>query len=176
MCANLPLYDPTRLPRPHVPQVFVCAPCRGPLNSWRHRTTATGARGRRACAKPWGRSWGHIGKYTYVKPDRRRIHLLCGERKPPTPDLELLAAAILWESRKNGDSFRKLQYSRAHSQWKCPWGTLMQVQKALSAPRVTEVHFQTDEDNDIFGAACNLWQKLQVFSPCTKAFPGDRSR
>ena len=42
--------------------------------------------------------------------------------------------------------------------------------------RVTEVHFQTDEDNDIFGAACNLWQKLQVFSPCTKAFPGDRSR
>ena len=52
----------------------------------------------------------------------------------------------------------------------------MQVQKALSAPRVTEVDFQTDEDNDIFGAACNLWQKLQVFSPCTKAFPGDRSR
>ena len=95
---------------------------------------------------------------------------------PPPPDLELLAAAILWESRKNGDSFRKLQYSRAHSQWKCPWGTLMQVRKALSAPRVTEVHFQTDEDNDIFGAACNLWQKLQVFSPCTKAFPGDRSR
>ena len=30
--------------------------------------------------------------------------------------------------------------------------------------------------NDIFGAACNMWQKLQVFSPCTKAFPGDRSR
>ena len=52
----------------------------------------------------------------------------------------------------------------------------MQVRKALSAPRVTDVHFQTDEDNDIFGAACNLWQKLQVFSPCTKAFPGDRSR
>ena len=112
----------------------------------------------------------------HVKPGRRRIHLVCGEGKPPTPDLELLAAAILWESRKNGDSFRKLQYSRAHSQWKCPWGTLMQVRKALSAPRVTEVHFQTDEDNDIFGAACNLWQKLQVFSPCTKAFPGDRSR
>ena len=101
----------------------------------------------------------------HVKPGRRRIHLVCGESKPPTPDLELLAAAILWESRKNGDSFRKLQYSRAHSQWKCPWGTLMQVRKALSAPRVTEVHFQTDEDNDIFGAACNLWQKLQVFVP-----------
>ena len=43
-----------------------------------------------------------------VKPGRRRIHLVCGERKPPTPDLELLAAAILWESRKNGHSFRKL--------------------------------------------------------------------
>ena len=43
-------------------------------------------------------------------------------------------------------------------------------------PRVTEVHFQTDEDNDIFGAACNLWQKLQVFSPCTKAFPGEGTR
>ena len=77
----------------------------------------------------------------HVKPGRRRIHLVCGESKPPTPDWELLAAAILWESRKNGDSFRKLQYSRAHSQWKCPWGTLMQVRKALSAPRVTEVHF-----------------------------------
>ena len=112
----------------------------------------------------------------HVKPGRRRIHLVCGEGKPPTTDLELLAAAILWESRKNGDSFRKLQHSRAHSQWKCPWGTLMQVRKALSAPRVTEVHFQTDEDNDIFGAACNLWQNLQVFSPCTKAFSGDRSR
>ena len=44
----------------------------------------------------------------HVKPGRRRIHLVCGESKPPTPDLELLAAAILWESRKNGDSFRKL--------------------------------------------------------------------
>ena len=112
----------------------------------------------------------------HVKAGRRRIHLVCGEGKPPTPDLELLAAAILWESRKNGDSFRNLQYSRAHSQWKCPWGTPMKVRKALSAPRVTEVHFQMDEDNDIFGAACNVWQKLQVFSPCTKAFPGDRSR
>ena len=36
----------------------------------------------------------------HVKPGRRRIHLVCGEGKPPTPDLELLAAAILWESRK----------------------------------------------------------------------------
>ena len=107
----------------------------------------------------------------FLRIDSVRLLLLV-----PTPDLELLAAAILWESRKNGDSFRKLQYSRAHSQWKCPWGTLMQVRKALSAPRVTEVHFHTDEDNDIFGAACNLWQKLQVFSPYTKAFPGDRSR
>ena len=112
----------------------------------------------------------------HVKPGRRRIHLVCGEGKPPTPDLELLAAAFLWESRKKGDSFRKLQYSRAQSQWKCPWGTLMKVRKALSAPRVTEVHFQTDEYIDIFGAACNLWQKLQVFSPYTKAFPGDRTR
>ena len=77
----------------------------------------------------------------HVQPGRRRIHLVCGEGKPPVPDLELLAAAILWESRKNGDSFRKLQYSRAHSQWKCPWGTQMKVRKALSAPRVTEVNF-----------------------------------
>ena len=84
-------------------------------------------------------SWPH--RQVPVKPGRRRIHLVCAEGKPSTPDLELLAAAILWESRKNGDSFRKLQYSRAHSQWKCPWGTLMQVRKALSAPCVTEVHF-----------------------------------
>ena len=174
-CNNVRLHDLTRLPRPHVPQVFVCAPCNAPLSSWRTQTTATGARGWHAFAKSWGRFWGPHWE-VHVKPGRRRIHLVCGESKPPTPDLELLAAAILWESRKNGDSFRKLQYSRAHSQWKCPWGTLMQVRKALSAPRVTEVHFQTDEDNDIFGAACNLWQKLEVFSPCTKAFPGDRSR
>ena len=52
----------------------------------------------------------------------------------------------------------------------------MQVRKALSAPRVTEVHYQTDEDNDILGATCDLWQKLQVFLPCTKAFPGDCSQ
>ena len=112
----------------------------------------------------------------HVEPGCRGIHLVCGEGKPPTPDLELLAAAIPGESRKNADSFRKLQHSWAHSQWKCPWGTLMKVRKALSAPHVTEVHFQTDEDNDIFGAACNLLQRLQVFSPCTKAFPGDRTR
>ena len=118
-CANLPLYDPTRLPRPHVPQVFVCAPCSGPLSSWRPQTTATGARGSRAFAKSGGRFWGHNWQ-VHVIPGRRRIHLVCGEGKPPTPDLELLAAAILWESRKNGDSLRKLQYSRAHSQWKCP--------------------------------------------------------
>ena len=134
-------------------------------------TSARLARLREAVGEILGPHW-----QVHVKPGRRRIHLVCGERKPPTPDLELLAAAIPWESRKNGDSFRKLQYRRAHSQWKCPWGTLMQVRKASSAPRVTEVHFQTDEDNDIFGAACHLWRKLQVFSPCTKAFPGDRSR
>ena len=157
-----------------MPQVFVCAPCSGPLSSWRPQTTATGARLtrlREVVGEILGPRW-----QVRVKPGRRRIHLVCGEGEPPTPDLELLAAAILWESRKNGDSFRKLQYSRAHSQWKCPWGTLVKVRKALSAPRVTEVHFQMDEDNDIFGAARNLWQKLQVFSPCTKAFPGDRSR
>ena len=56
----------------------------------------------------------------HIKPGRRRIHVVCGEGKPPTPDLKLLAAANLWESCKNGDSFRKLQYSRAHCQWKCP--------------------------------------------------------
>ena len=148
-CNNVPLYDPTRLPRPHVLQVFVCAPCSSPLSSWRPQTTATGARGWHAFAKLWGKVWGPHWE-VHVRPSRPRIHLVCGESKPPTPDLELLAAAILWESRKNGDSFRKLQYSRAHSQWKCSWGTLMQVRKALSAPCVTEVHFQTDEDSDIF--------------------------
>ena len=169
-CANLPLYDPTRLARRHLPQVFLCAPCSGPLSSYLDRRARL-ARLREAEGEILGPHW-----QVHVKPGRRRIHLVCGEGKPPTPDLELLAAANLWESRKNGDSFSKLQYSRAHKQWKCPWGTLMQVQKALSAPRVTEVHSRTDEYNDIFGAACNLWQKQQVISPCTKAFPGDFSR
>ena len=81
-CANLPLYDPTRLPRPHVLQVFVCAPCSGHLSSWRHRTTATGARGCRAFAKPWGRPWGHIGKCTHQTRPPPHPPRLRGEQTP----------------------------------------------------------------------------------------------
>ena len=35
-------------------------------------------------------------RQVHVKTGRRRIHLVFGEGKPPTPNLELLVAAILW--------------------------------------------------------------------------------
>ena len=107
----------------------------------------------------------------HVKPGRRRIHLVCGESKPPTPDLELLAAAILWESRKNGDSFRKLQYSRAHSQWKCPWGTLMQVRKALSAPRVQRSIFRRTRTMTFLGPHAICGRNCRYFHPAPKRVP-----
>ena len=83
-CNNVPLHDLTRLPRPHVPQVFVCAPCSGPLSSWRPQTTATGARGWHAFAKSWGRFWGHIGKYT-SNPAAAASTSFAGRANPPPP-------------------------------------------------------------------------------------------
>ena len=83
-CNNVPLHDPTRLPRPHVPQVFVCAPCSGPLSSWRPQTTATGTRGWHAFAKSWGRFWGHIGKYT-SNPAAAASTSFAGRANPPPP-------------------------------------------------------------------------------------------
>ena len=99
------------------------------------------------------------------------LHLVCGEGKPPTPDSELLAAAILWESRKNGDSFRKLQYSRAHSQWKCPWGTLMKVRKALSTPVSRRSIFRRTRTMTFLGPHAICGRNCRYFHPAPKRFP-----
>ena len=42
-------------------------------------------------------------------------------------DLELNAMAVLWESRKEGQSVRRLQYSRSTSTWYCPWAKSVAV-------------------------------------------------
>ena len=81
---------------------------------------------------------------------------------PPSKDLEFMVATILWQSRKNEDTLRKLQYSRAASALYFSWSILMRLQKQLSAPPVTEVQFQSDADHEILQVVCNLWQKLQV--------------
>ena len=50
----------------------------------RPRTTASGARGWRAFAKPWGRSWGHTGKYT-SNPATAASTSFAGRANPPPP-------------------------------------------------------------------------------------------
>ena len=58
--------------------------------------------------------------------------------------------------RKNWDSLRKLQYSRAHSAWKCPCSLSHCGCRNNCRPHPCR------RCNSMFGAACNLWQKLQV--------------
>ena len=52
-------------------------------------------------------------------------------------DLESNAMAVLWESRKEGQSVRRLQYSRSTSTWYCPWAKIVSVRKTLG---VTHPH------------------------------------
>ena len=46
-------------------------------------------------------------------------------------DLELNAMVVLWESRKQGQSVRRLQYSRSTSTWYCPWVKILSVRNTL---------------------------------------------
>ena len=73
-----------------------------------------------------------------MQPGHRLNHLFAAPTQPPPSNIwDLVAAVILWESRKKRDSFWILQYSRENNTWKCPWPTPMRVRKQLSTPSLT---------------------------------------
>ena len=77
-------------------------------------------------------------------------------------DLELNAMVVLWESRKEGQSVRRLQYSRSTSTWYCPWAKIVSVRKTLGAPHPIDCLLHTPGGNDLIGSTVNLKEKLQL--------------
>ena len=69
---------------------------------------------------------------------------------------------VLWESRKERQSVRRLQYSRSTSTWCCPWAKIVSVQKTLGAPHPIDFSLQTSGGNDLIGSRVNLKEKLQL--------------
>ena len=56
-------------------------------------------------------------------------------------NLELHAMVVLWESRKEGQSVRRVQYSRSTCTWYCPWAKIVSVRKTLAAPQPIDFVF-----------------------------------
>ena len=77
-------------------------------------------------------------------------------------DLELNTMAVLWESRKEGQSVRRLQYSRSTSSWYCPWAKMVSVRKTLGAPHPIDFVLHTPGGGDLIGSRVNLKEKLQL--------------
>ena len=89
-----------------------------------------------------------VAVYTYVPTD----HQL---------DLELYAMAVLWESRKEGQSVRRLQYSQSTSTWYCPGAKIVSVRKTLGASPPMDFVLTTAGGSDLIGCRENLKKKLQ---------------
>ena len=77
-------------------------------------------------------------------------------------DLELNAMAVLWESRKEGHSARRLQHSRSISTWYCPWPNIVSVRKTLGAPHPIDFVLHTPGGSKLIGSRVNLKEKLQL--------------
>ena len=75
-------------------------------------------------------------------------------------DLELNAMAVLWDSRKEGQSVRRLQYSRSASPWYCRWAKVS-VQMTLGAPHQNDFVLHTPGGSDLIWSRVNLKAKLQ---------------
>ena len=73
--------------------------------------------------------------------------------------------AVLWESRKEGQSVRRLQYSRSTSTWYCPWAKIVSVRKTLGAPHPIDFVLQPPGGSDVIGSRVNLTEKLQRMWP-----------
>ena len=78
------------------------------------------------------------------------------------PDLELNAMAVLWESRKEGQSVGRLQYSRSTSTWHCPWSKIVSVRKTLGPPHPIDFVLHTPGGSDLIGSRVNVKEKLQL--------------
>ena len=77
-------------------------------------------------------------------------------------DLEFNAMAVLWESRKEGQSVRRLQYSRSASTWYCPWAKIVSVRKTLGVSHPIDFVLHTPGGSDLIRSRVNLKEKLQL--------------
>ena len=69
------------------------------------------------------------------------------------------AEALLWDCRKEGKSWRALQYSIPMSRIKCPLNEIRRVKDELSAPPVVDYNAM-DGDHTLLGAGTNLREKI----------------
>ena len=70
------------------------------------------------------------------------------------------AEGLLWDCRKEGESWRALQYSIPTSRIKCPLDEIRRVREELSAPPVVDYNAM-DGDHTLLGAGTNLREKLE---------------
>ena len=77
------------------------------------------------------------------------------------------AEALLWDCRKEGKSWRALQYSIATSRIKCPLDEVRRVKDELSEPPVVDYNAM-DGDHKLLGAGTNLREKLGLMMAARK--------
>ena len=77
-------------------------------------------------------------------------------------DLESNATAVSWESRKEGQNVRRLQYSRSTSTWYCPWAKIVSARKTLGAPGPIDFVLHTPGSTELIGSTMNRKEKLQL--------------
>ena len=77
------------------------------------------------------------------------------------------AEALLWDCRKEGKSWRALQYSIPTSRIKCPLDEIGRVKDELSAPPVVDYNAM-DGDHTLLGGGTNLREKLGLMMAARK--------
>ena len=75
--------------------------------------------------------------------------------------------ALLWDCRKEGKSWRALQYSIPTFRIKCPLDEVKRVKDELSAPPVVDYNAM-DGDHKLLGAGTNLREKLGLMMATRK--------
>ena len=75
-------------------------------------------------------------------------------------DWQMNAMAVLWASRKEGKSVRRLQHNRSTSTWYCPWSKIVSVRKTLGAPHPMDCVLHTPGGSHLIGCTVNLKEKL----------------
>ena len=70
--------------------------------------------------------------------------------------------AVVWESRKEGQSLRRLHYSQSTSALYCPWAKIMFVRKPSGAPQPIDFVLHTPSGSDLIWSRLNLKEKVEL--------------
>ena len=141
-----------------------------PLHTWQPHHLAPGNRkGRgerisglqRAVSDIMGKDW-HVRMRSGVTNVVNVVDVYTDVPTDHQLDLELNARAVLWGSMKEGQSVRRLQYSRSTSPWYCPWAKIVSQQKTSGGPHPIDFVLHTSAGSDLIGSRVNLKEKLQL--------------